>query len=61
MTKSRRLHLLPASVLAASAALLMFGCSDAGDSGTDSDNTEAAVNDAATLDGVQVDVRRDPG
>ena len=60
MTNRQRRHLLPAVALAATAALMATGCSQ-GDIDSDADTTEAAVSDATTLDGVRIDVRRDPG
>ena len=59
MNRQRR-HLLSAIALAATAALMATGCSQ-GDTDSNSNTTEAAVSDAATLDGVRIDVRRDPG
>ena len=59
MMNRQRRHLLPAVALAAAAALMATGCSG-GDTGSDADTTGAAVS-AATLDGVRIDVRRDPG
>ena len=61
MTKRRRPHLLPGAVLVAGAALVAVGCSADGDTGAGLETTEAATNDAVTLDGVRFDVRRDPG
>ena len=60
MMNRHRRHLLPAVALAATAALMATGCSG-GDTDSDADTTEAAVSDATTLDGVRIDVRRDPG
>ena len=59
MNRQRR-HLLPAIAFAATAALMATGCSG-GDTDSNSTTTEVAVSGAATLDGVQIDVRRDPG
>lgn len=61
MTKRCRSHILPGAVLVASAALVAVGCSAGGDAGAGMETTEAATNDAVTLEGVRFDVRRDPG
>jgi hypothetical protein len=61
MTRLRRRHLLPAAVLAGSAALFGVGCSGGGDQDGEAATTDAVGTGGAALDGVRVDVRRDPG
>lgn len=61
MTTLRRQHLLPAAVLAGSAALFGIGCSGGDDRGAGSVTTDAVATDDVALDGVRFDVRRDPG
>lgn len=60
MMNRQRRRLLPVIALAVTVALTATGCSGA-DTASSSDTAEVAVSDAAALDGVRIDVRRDPG
>lgn len=61
MMNRQRRQLLPAIALAATVALIATGCSDGRDIASSSDTADVAVSDATALDGVRIDVRRDPG
>lgn len=60
MTK-RRQHVLPTALVTATAALMTVGCSSDSDKNAGSNTTEGAAVDDVALDGVRMDVRRDPG
>lgn len=61
MSMRRRSHQLLAVVFASSAALMAAGCSSSADPTSGPDTTGTQVSDAVALDGVRLDVRRDPG
>jgi len=63
MTTHRRLHVLPAAAFAVSSALLGIGCASESGTGTDASNetSQTLASDEMALDGVRLDVRRDPG
>jgi hypothetical protein len=62
MTTHRRPHVLPVAAFAAvSSTLLGIGCASGSGSDASDKSSQAVASDEVALDGVRIDVRRDPG